>query len=335
MKKNKLLTMLLLVIVTISSSYGTIVEEDVIMYYDFKDSSIEKGIIQDKINNWDGIIQENIITGQQGNVDKAFFFDGSQTQQAFINISGNPLLNEPQGTFYTWLKVGEVPTSSRDGYYWMYFMVNQKGYDYSVAGHRGDFSCTIFWEFYLMFLNNPQFTSFQTYDSATECSKKTHAVRRSKVDSNPNGFLNDGEWHMWSVTWDGQNFNHYWDGELMGVYDNRRTVSWSQHLDDSNTHIGNFNTNIYNSFNGWIDELALFNRPLSQSEITELYNGGEGKTYEEIFELEPVIPEPTPEPQNNTDYEERFITLESRIYEVEHRVSVLEFIINALRGVFI
>jgi len=279
----KIIRILILLCVLVPFANATITQDDIIMYYDFNDASIINENITDRVNNWDGIIQESIVTSQNGKIDKAFYFNGSQTQQAFINISGNPLFNSTQGSFYTWIKIGNVPESDPDNRYWMYIMVNQKGYDYSIAGHDGDFSCTVFWEFYLYFIDEPQWTSFQTYSSPTICGAKTLGVRRSKVTSNPNNFLTDDNFHLWIVTWDNQVIAQYWDGELMGVVENSGNIVFSEFLNDTNTHVGNFYTNVYNSFNGYIDELGLFNRALTSEEVIGAYNNGLGKSFNELL----------------------------------------------------
>ena len=69
------------------------------------------------------------------------------------------------------------------------------------------------------------------------------------------------------------------------------------------------------NFNGLMDEIGVWNRSLSDSEITDLYNGGSGITYTNVFE-----PAPEPEPT----IQERVEALELKMEELEDRVSALE-----------
>ena len=55
-------------------------------------------------------------------------------------------------------------------------------------------------------------------------------------------------------------------------------------------------------FPGLVDELTIWNRALSSSEIQNLYNGGQGKTACTLIESpepEPETPEQTPAPETN------------------------------------
>jgi len=85
--------------------------------------------------------------------------------------------------------------------------------------------------------------------------------------------LRDGNWHYVVVTFDrGGNANYYTDNKI----GTPRNISASGNSSISNTqdvHIGMYNT-ATNYFLGLIDEVRVYNRALSASEVKALYNMG-------------------------------------------------------------
>ena len=82
----------------------------------------------------------------------------------------------------------------------------------------------------------------------------------------------DGVWHFACGTYDGTNFRVYVDGALQGTSQNTfGSVSGSE------LRIGDSLTN-YSSWYwaGDLDDVRIYTRALSQSDITALYNGGNG-----------------------------------------------------------
>ncbi len=84
----------------------------------------------------------------------------------------------------------------------------------------------------------------------------------------------NGSYMNWSI-------NGTWVG---GIADNNINLA------DSTILLGNTLVTTDREYDGWIDELSIWNRTLSQEEITNLYNGGAGITYSP--------PEPPPLPYN-------------------------------------
>ena len=94
------------------------------------------------------------------------------------------------------------------------------------------------------------------------------------VDSNI-AFPSDGNWHMVTgISEENGNMKVYVDSLFRG---SSSSIS-SKNFPSINTRsIGSLvRTSSESSFNGQIDETTVWNRPLSQSEVTQLYNSGNG-----------------------------------------------------------
>jgi len=90
---------------------------------------------------------------------------------------------------------------------------------------------------------------------------------------NDNSAQDDGEWHHWVVYSDPNNLNNcklYVDGVLQTV--NTTESSGSLNAYTESLTIGSDNQVGGNSFEGQIDEFAVYDRELTQAEITRMYN---------------------------------------------------------------
>lgn len=76
--------------------------------------------------------------------------------------------------------------------------------------------------------------------------------------------LNDGNWHQVALTYDGSNLKSYIDGELTA------TNSVSGNLNGIASEIGRYLSNSYVA-NGLIDDVRIYDRALSEEEISLLY----------------------------------------------------------------
>ena len=102
-------------------------------------------------------------------------------------------------------------------------------------------------------------------------------------------FLNTGQWYHIASTYDGRGGSNAQDGIKIyvdGVRVDDTSVSVGSYAAMINTtvpvHIGKLNTSYTD---GNIDEVAIFNSELSQSDITSIYNGG---TPNDISSLSPI-----------------------------------------------
>jgi len=83
-------------------------------------------------------------------------------------------------------------------------------------------------------------------------------------------------WHNAVVTFDGSNVNLYYDGKLVASRGYTAPMSNS----GSSYTLGHYNASPYNGiFSGYLDEFGIWNRALSQGEVSFLYNLGKGNTY--------------------------------------------------------
>jgi len=77
---------------------------------------------------------------------------------------------------------------------------------------------------------------------------------------------------------------HTWDGTYWKVYINGSLVSTTSHTrvptsNGNGFYIGRHVSNSSNKFSGVIDEIGIWSRALTSTEVTELYNSGDGLTY--------------------------------------------------------
>lgn len=83
----------------------------------------------------------------------------------------------------------------------------------------------------------------------------------------------DNQWHFVAGTYDGSFVKLYVDGNLVGS--TATTAAINYHLIDNDLVFGNYPACTDNlSFKGSIDEVEIFSRALSQSEIQSIFNAG-------------------------------------------------------------
>lgn len=89
------------------------------------------------------------------------------------------------------------------------------------------------------------------------------------------GFVNLNTWHHLVAAYDGAgSVTFYNDGADVGT----KSISWTDGTGTSNTYIGTY-SGISNYFGGIIDEVGVWDRQLTASEVTDLYNSGAGLQY--------------------------------------------------------
>ena len=80
------------------------------------------------------------------------------------------------------------------------------------------------------------------------------------------------QWNHICVTWDkvNTNFKIYLNGTLSNQVTNANANNITYAVGSNRTNIGTFNSNSSNVLNGAMDEIGVWNKVLTQSEITEL-----------------------------------------------------------------
>ena len=98
--------------------------------------------------------------------------------------------------------------------------------------------------------------------------------------------LSNNTWNHLVMTWDKANTT--WKAYINGVFDSSLTAAMASTIiyasGSDRTNIGTSNSSPTSGigagiFNGKIDEMYLWNRTLTASEVTTLYNSGTGKFY--------------------------------------------------------
>lgn len=92
--------------------------------------------------------------------------------------------------------------------------------------------------------------------------------------------INSLNWHNVIVTYDGSKdssgVNIYFNGSAQTLFVEANTLTGSI-SNSANAKIGSRNSDFY--LNGVQDEIGVWNRELTSTEVTELYNSGAGKQY--------------------------------------------------------
>lgn len=96
----------------------------------------------------------------------------------------------------------------------------------------------------------------------------------SSIYAQSSAQLTLGTWYHVIATWDSSNLYLYINGSQDGTASNGKTMTSS----GKTFYIG-YNGDYSAPFSGEIDEVGVWNRKLTTSEIAELYNSGSGKTY--------------------------------------------------------
>ena len=99
------------------------------------------------------------------------------------------------------------------------------------------------------------------------------------------GLLPTGEWVHAVGVYNGSDMKVYINGEYTST-----AKTGAIPLNNGNVVFGRWPSSAAHFFNGKLDELAIWNRPLTSEEVTQLYNEGNGITYEEPEEGDTTPP---------------------------------------------
>jgi hypothetical protein len=196
-------------------------------------------------NNNHGI-QKGTINFATGYINSGAVFEG----QSYIEVSDSPSLDLEDGfSFSTWIYRNDAGTRG-----------------WSVILSKGDTSSLG---------NDSPYALAHTQDGRYPLLRLTQNNSYSTLSSSK--AVPFGEWYLLTVTWNGQKIDFY----INGTYSD--TQHWAGILPNSTASllIGCDPPGATEYFKGTLDDLRIYNYPLSSSEIKALYDQGERTDSEE------------------------------------------------------
>ena len=118
-------------------------------------------------------------------------------------------------------------------------------------------------------------TSYATNETLTILQTDTNAnqdFQRTYIRDNINSGLN-----YIVIQWNGSSYDFYINGESKTTYDGTGTPSPAEQETITNLQVAHTYLNGGTKFNGRISQVTIYNRPLTQSEVTQNYNALKGR----------------------------------------------------------
>jgi hypothetical protein len=194
----------------------------------------------------------NGTTFTAGKVGQAFSFDGVDD---FVQVSDSPSFDFTDWTVDAWIKTTNAGTSFRR-------IVSQQTVSPTIGA-------------WVMMLEDNQLAACSQSSDGVVDTPNDGTSATSVCIGVPGQFLNDGQFHHVAVTRQaGVAVKYYIDGDLVKTIPITNTAGFTIPAD---VFIGKadsvFGPNVQN-FNGLIDEVEIFNRALTASEIQAIFNAG-------------------------------------------------------------
>jgi hypothetical protein len=176
-----------------------------------------------------------LTTDRSGNNNRAYSFDGVTN---IITVAHNDILNPKYLTISAWIIFDEKPT-------WCPPRVVSK---FNYAKKQG----------YVFSSNDPNNIALDFF-----------GIDGNYYDSTANSILEKNNWIFVAATYDGNVMKIYQNGQL----ESSTNVGIDIRPDDEELSIGNGHDGYkYCPWQGIIDDVRIYNRPLTETEIKELYN---------------------------------------------------------------
>jgi hypothetical protein len=207
-------------------------------------------------NNLHGTVNgATLATDRFGNAVKAYSFDGVDD---FITM-GNPALLQISNTITVsgWLNVRAFRNPPSPGHGSMY-VITKIFFDPNVGGNpRKGYA-----------LDQDFYGNGTPSMAAVVYSSDASGNVTSFLSSYVGNSIAAQEWIFFTMVIDGTNFKYYHNGVLVNNLTGSNTLLADGSLGDLRigTYGGGFR------FNGWIDDIAIYNRALSTTEVRQLYN---------------------------------------------------------------
>lgn len=187
------------------------------------------------------------VTYNTGKINNGAVFNGSS---AYFTASNNNWLPTTAFTISLWFKTS-TSNADRD-----LFISDQSFTTYTIRILNGGY---LFWR--IIPLNNA-------------------TTGNASIQVNTN--YADGNWKHLVATWDGSNMKLYLNASQVGSTTAMSTTPVKFNTDD--VEIGRYPSGV-EYFNGSLDEVGIWSRALSSTEVTALYNSGNGLQYPFVTNL--------------------------------------------------
>jgi hypothetical protein len=179
-----------------------------------------------------------LTTDRFGNINSAYTFNGSSS---FIAVPHNTIFNMQKATWNVWVK-SNVSTTGNGRY---------------IMGKRDDAAHMV--------------TFYERNGLGGQEIGWASGAATGQISSTING-----SWHMLTMTYDltltTNNYSLYYDGILVPTPNNNIPLSFI--FNNGDLRFGKQdNSSFFQPFNGSIDDASIYNRILSEAEITAIYNG--------------------------------------------------------------
>ncbi len=214
----------------------------------------------------DGQLEADVVQGQTGLIGSSYFFPKTTNGQVNLGTSKSQFRFLHDSSTMTWSTNIWIKTSSA---------TSQTLFS-TGGGSTSDVGTDIF------------------YDARTPFGERIGVVIPQGILFQPNVIVAntpigtlaaDGQWHMVTVTHDhnlaSNNMNIYVDGTFISSATKSAIppVATNHHEVATIGISAGLGVSSFFAFNGNLDEFSIWNRVLSPSEITDLYNNGAGLTF--------------------------------------------------------
>ena len=223
--------------------------EKIAAYYKFNDSSGSTAV--DSTGNYNATISGNVTLGEDGPINKAFYFDGT-----------NSLVTVPDGVRQTgkygitlWAKAYNWDNNTHPALY--------GGNHLSDNSYKGGIAISIY---------NSRYIYCDQYSSTT----------RHSIAYDFNGVMSTGTWYFYSLIYNNDHMYLYINASLVvSGQKGAMTIDWT----GKSGNIGHMIGASYQGskgikrWKGHITEFGIWSDSLTSTEVTALYNSGNGLTY--------------------------------------------------------
>jgi gliding motility-associated-like protein len=123
-------------------------------------------------------------------------------------------------------------------------------------------------------------------------------IRTSSYVSNYSSITADTNWHLVTMTYDKSLLRTYYDANLLTTQSRTGNVSFLENI----AYIGLCGNNVSHGFSGYIDDIGMWDRPLTTSEILNLRNGSRASAISYLWSTGASTPTISVNPTQSTTY---------------------------------